>query len=412
MIPALLPHLTVSDFLVFINFFQKPDSLFKKKLQQQFKTKHSFTFSSGRAGIYHILKANKIKNKNILVSAYTCCVVTEAIVQSNNTPVFVDVNKDSFNAQITQSLIKKHQSNLGAVIITNLYGLVNFSDPFFLKKNKKILVILDDALSPYHIKHKPTGLYDYMLISCSARKPFSCLGGGIIFTDKQDKVETLKNYLSKNKLKSNSIKKFKKFILNCLLFLAFQPLIYPFTCLMKRKTWLLQSFFNEKNHDIYKPKPEYFEPMYDFQKRLGINQLKKFNWLTKRRKQIGNQYYRLLKPHFPFIKNYWQLNTSYSHIPFLHPQRDKLADHLAKNRIDTEKYFDYSIPQLIQYKTKGKFLRAQYLANRIINLPIYPGLTEKTIAKIVRKIKIFSLTAFHLVIVGLVLIRQIIVIII
>jgi len=389
MIPALLPHLTISDFLAFINFFQKPGNLFKKKLKQQFKTKHSFTFSSGRAGIYHILKANKIENKNILVSAYTCCVVTEAIVQSNNTPVFIDVDKDSFNAQITPSLIKKHQSNLGAVIVTNLYGLVNYSDPLFLKKNKKILMILDDALSPHHIKHKSTGHYDYMLVSCSARKPFSCLGGGIIFTDKQNRFQTLKKYLSKNKLKSNSIKKFKKFILNCLLFLAFQPLIYPFTCLMKRKTWLLQRFFNEKDHDIFKPKLEYLEPMYDFQKRLGINQLKKFNWLTKRRQKIGNIYYQLLKSHFAFIKKYWKQDTPFSHIPFLHPKRDKLADYLYKNNIDTEKYFDYAIPQIKQYKIKTKFPNAQQLAAQIINLPIQPNLTKKTIIKIVNKIKQF-----------------------
>lgn len=390
MIPALLPHLTITDFLAFINFLQKPDDLFKSKLRQQFKSKYSFTFSSGRAGIYHILKANKIENKNILVSAYTCCVVTEAIVQSNNTPILVDANKDSFNARITPSLIKKHQFNLGAVIVTNLYGLVDFPDPLFLKQNKKILVILDDALSPHHIKHRSTGLYDYMLISCSARKPFSCLGGGIILTDKKDKYEVLTTYLSKNKLKSKPTTTFNRFILSCLLFLAFQPLIYPLVSLIKRKTGLLQSFFNEKDHDIFEPKPEYFEPMHGFQKRLGINQLKKFNWLTKRRKQIGNQYYKLLKPHFPFINDYWQTNTPYSHVPFLHPQRDQLADYLYENNIDTEKYFDYAIPQIKQYKLNANYPHAQQLAAQIINLPIHPGLNKKTISKIVDQIIQFT----------------------
>ena len=92
-IPVLHPHLDWSDVYSFLTLSDSPKCKFEKKLNDQFGYEYSTTFSSGRACIFNILKANKIKNKFVLVTAYTCCVVTEAIVQSGNTPIFVDVEK-------------------------------------------------------------------------------------------------------------------------------------------------------------------------------------------------------------------------------------------------------------------------------------------------------------------------------
>ncbi len=390
MIPVLYPHLTCSDFLAFLGVGKSSSKTFEKKISEKFKCKYSLTFSSGRAGLYHILKANKIQNKFILVPAYTCSVVTEAIVQSGNTPIFIDINTESFNAEITEAQIREHISNLGAIVVTNLYGFTDFSDLDFLKKDRDFLVILDDALSPGHVSQRPAGLYDYVEISCGVRKPFTCLGGGVVFADDEDKFKILQDYTSKNRIRMKPYKKLKMFFLSFLFFFTFRPLLYSFTSLIRRKTTLLSAFFNEKYHDIYKERPEYFEDMCDFQKRVGINQLKKFNSLLDRRREIGNIYYKLLSPHFAWVKSYWKMDILYSHIPFLHPNRDELEIYLLKNKIDTEKYFDYIIPELDQYNTNGKFPNAKHISEQIINLPINMGLSEKTISRIVGKVRQFD----------------------
>ena len=125
MIPALYPHLTWSDFTAFACIGKDRSAAFSNKLNEKFKAKYSLTYSSGRAGIYHILKANNIQNKLVLVTAYTCSVVAEAIVQSGNTPVFVDMKKESFNAEISGAQIKKYNSNprVSSLSLINLISL-------------------------------------------------------------------------------------------------------------------------------------------------------------------------------------------------------------------------------------------------------------------------------------------------
>jgi dTDP-4-amino-4,6-dideoxygalactose transaminase len=391
MIPSLSPHLGISDLAAMFSIGRDAGKTFKEKLKEYFGFKYLLTFSSGRAGLYNILKAHKIQDKDILVSAYTCCVVTEAIVQSGNKPVFIDAHEKSFNAKITESNISKYISNLGAIIVTNLYGFTDFSDVDFIDKDRNFLVILDDALSPDHISQSSKMNYDYVTVSCGVRKPFSCLGGGIAFTQKEEKFRTLKDYVSETRRATKTGQKVSKFIFSLSFFLVFGPAFHFFTSFIRRRTRLLSSFFNERNHDIYKKHPEYYEDMRGFEKRIGINQLKKLHYLFERRKDVGNIYYRLLSEKFEWVKDFWKPDTPYSHIPFLHPRRDGLEKYLLKKGIETEKYFDYSIPQLKQYNATGEYPNAERLAREMINLPIYAGLDKKHITKIIDEINKFNL---------------------
>ena len=196
MIPVLYPYLTWSDLCAFFTIGKNVDNEFEKKLSEKFKVKYSLTFSSGRAGLYHILKSNNIENKKVLVTAYTCCVVTEAISQSGNKIVFIDTNGESFNAEILEENLNKYKSNLGAVIITNLFG---FSDDYkkleFLAKKRNFLVIIDDALSPLDVSQVPKEIFDYIYTSCGVRKPFTCLGGGIVLTNDTEQFKLLYDYV-------------------------------------------------------------------------------------------------------------------------------------------------------------------------------------------------------------------------
>ena len=183
----------------------------------------------------------------------------------------------------------------------------------------------------------------------------------------------------------------KKIItLSLSIFFVFRPFIHSFTSFIRRKTNFLDLFFNEKYNNIYTNRPEYYWDMCDFQKRIGKNQLKKINFLINRRKEIGNLYYKLFSSSYPWVKQYWKVNTPYSHIPFLHPNRNELQEYLLKRGIETEKYFDYMIPELNQYKDDGNYPRAKYLSDNMLNLPINVALSKKTIAKIVATVKEFD----------------------
>ncbi len=196
MIPVLYPWLDGSDLLAFLGLTKKAGDELETVLKAFFGFAYVSTFSTGRAGLFNILKAHQLVGKDVLVPAYTCCVVAEAIVQSGNRPVFLDAAEGSLNASITPDDIARHGSNLGAVIITNLYGITDFSCPAFLDDHqRRFLVIVDDALSPGHIADASRVPYDYITISCGVRKPFTCLGGGVVLTNNHARHVVLQQYV-------------------------------------------------------------------------------------------------------------------------------------------------------------------------------------------------------------------------
>jgi dTDP-4-amino-4,6-dideoxygalactose transaminase len=388
MIPALYPNLTWSDLFSFLSIGRPINLEFEKKLTLKFGIKHAVTYSSGRAGLYHILKAHNLHKKNVLITAYTCCVVTEAIVQSDNLPVFIDTSAGSFNSEILESYL---DNNTGAIVITNIYGLTSsYEKLIFLARRKNIIVIIDDALTPGDIPKAPKDIYDYVYTSCAVRKPFTGLGGGVVFTNDDKQYQLLKAYTNSQRKKLNIFIQSKKFIFSSLFFLVFRPFLFSFTSLMRRKTSLLDSFFSEMNNDIYLLNQDYFFDMCDFQKRIANNQLKKIDRLLDERRKNSNLYFKLLNDHFEWIQYYWPKDIAFSHVPFLHPKRDELEKYLLKNGVDVERYFDYVIPNIDQYNNKDSYPNAEKIAKEILNLPMHVYLTEKHIRKITQLILEFD----------------------
>src|SRR3989338_5273357 len=64
-------------------------------LKKYFSAKHSFVFDSGRSALYFILKSLDLKSGDeVLVQAYTCVVVANAIIHAGGKPIYTDVGND------------------------------------------------------------------------------------------------------------------------------------------------------------------------------------------------------------------------------------------------------------------------------------------------------------------------------
>lgn len=60
--------------------------------------RYAFSFASGRMALYTILEALGIgEGDEVIVPAYTCVVVPNAIIYRGATPVYVDINPATFN---------------------------------------------------------------------------------------------------------------------------------------------------------------------------------------------------------------------------------------------------------------------------------------------------------------------------
>ena len=192
-------------------------NLLEKKFASTFKSKYAISFVNGTATMHAALEAMGIKNGDeVIVPPLTMSSTAFAVLQANATPIFADIDADTF--LIDPNSIKKKISNKTKAIITvALYGLSPDMDKI-KKISKKIKIIEDNAecfLGYY--KNKIVGTKgDCASFSFQSSKHITSGEGGMIITsdknlaDKIRKVQSL-GYMG---LKSGKSKIDKKKLLN------------------------------------------------------------------------------------------------------------------------------------------------------------------------------------------------------
>ncbi len=169
---------------------------------QNFYTGSSvFCFDSGRSALYIALKACELEpGDEVLVQAYTCGVVSNAIVWSGAKPVYVDITTN-FTMDATD-LEKKITQKSKVLIIQHTFGIPADIDALqALAKQHNLLIIEDCA-------HVMGGTYqnqllgtfgDIGMMSFGTEKPVSCGRGGALLTQNSalaQKISALQSSLS------------------------------------------------------------------------------------------------------------------------------------------------------------------------------------------------------------------------
>ena len=169
----------------------------------------------GRTCLFELIKALDIKQKEIIIPAYTCVVVAHAIVKSGNIPVFIDNEKDSFHPKINDYL-KKITKKTAMIIPTHLFGIFqNFKklNNKIKKVNPKIFILLDCAHSflPEKKYHQYIGLNcDGVLFGLNISKLINSYKGGILLlNDKKLFFKMNKNSSTSDLFFSNLLMKFE-----------------------------------------------------------------------------------------------------------------------------------------------------------------------------------------------------------
>ena len=80
----------------------------------------------------------------------------------------------------------------------------------------------------------------------------------------------------------------------------------------------------------------------------------------------------------------------YHQIVIKHRKRDEIANHLAKNEIETMIHYPIPIHKQKQFLLMGKreyFPQAERAAREVISLPVHPYLTKRDLDDIIKAIK-------------------------
>ena len=171
-------------------FRSSKGSIFTRRLEdlfaKTFGSTYALNFVNGTATMHALLEAHGVgPGDEVIVPPLTMSATTFAVLQANATPVFADVESDTFQISAS-SIAERITEKTKAIITVALYGLSPDMDPILdLARGKGILVIEDNAecfLGKY--KGRLVGTLGHAAsFSFQSSKHLTSGEGGMVITD-------------------------------------------------------------------------------------------------------------------------------------------------------------------------------------------------------------------------------------
>jgi len=165
--------------------------------------KHVVSCASGTDALLMVLMAKNVgPGDAVLCPSFTFCATGEAVALAGATPVFVDVDEQTFNmdsASLKRGIATARQRGLKprAVIVVDLFGQSADHDAIGAVAEAEGLFVLDDAAQGFGASYKGRKLGTFGLATATSffpAKPLGCYGdGGAIFTDDDELANTLRS---------------------------------------------------------------------------------------------------------------------------------------------------------------------------------------------------------------------------
>lgn len=340
----------------------KPVKELESSLAEYVGTKHCITCANGTDALTLALKAWNIKEGDaIFVPDFTFFASAEVISLEGATPVFVDVDADTFNMDVKslevaiEKTIKEGKLLPKVIITVDLFGLPANYPEIRKVADKYNLLILEDGAQGFggSINGKMACSFgDISTTSFFPAKPLGCYGdGGAVFTDNDEWAEII------NSLKVHGKGSFK----------------YDNVRIgMNSRLDTLQAAILKVKFDAFKN--------YEVE---DVNKAAKL--YTENLKEI------VKTPIIP--EGYYSSWAQYTITLKNREQRDGLQSYLKEQGIPSMVYYPKPMHGQTAYKNlgydKGSLPVTENLCETVLSLPLHPYIKEDEIDKVVNAIKDF-----------------------
>ncbi len=348
----------------------------EQNLQNLFGVSSATTFDSGRSSLQIALEVLGVKSGDeVLVQAYTCCVVSNAIIWTGATPIYVDIT-DQFNMDAAD-LEKKITSKSKVLIIQHTFGIpANLSALMKIAQKYNLKVIEDCAHVMGSLYNgKMLGTYgDIGMLSFGTEKPISAGRGGALITSNKTLATAIQE--AQKRLPPTSTAQILQQLLTFKLFFVSKPLYNIFIgkilLAIFKKTKLLSRII-EPSEKRGQTAPHYPTQFPNSLAEIALHQLKHLQTFNDHRRETSRTY--LAQIQNPQII----ISEGLSGLPLLRlPLRvknpRKLHQMAQKEGILLGDWYNTVIApkdaDIFQMKyTAGSCPKAEQLASESINLP-------------------------------------------
>lgn len=162
--------------------------------------KHAIACSSGTDALLLALMALDIKaGDEVITTPFTFIATAEMIAFIGAKPVFVDIDENTYNIDVTK-IEEKITSKTKAIMPVSLFGQIADMDKINTISKKYKLKVIEDAAQSFGAEYqgqKSCSLSDIGCTSFFPAKPLGCYGdGGAIFTNDDELAEKIRIILN------------------------------------------------------------------------------------------------------------------------------------------------------------------------------------------------------------------------
>ena len=319
------------------------------ELEQFLNTPHVALYTNGHLALENVIAAFDFpKGGEVITTPFSFASTTHAIVRNGLTPVFCDVNSVDYTMDVTK-IEELITDKTCAIVPVHVYGNVCDADEIQRIADKHNLKVIYDAAHAFGVTYNGVNvanLGDASMFSFHATKVFNTIEGGAVTFADDNFVQLL------NDLKNFGIRGAEK--------VAFVG-------------------GNAK--------------MNEFQAAMGICNLRHIDEEIAKRKSAVEHYRERLSgvDGITICQEQEGVISNYAYFPVVFDgykyTRDDVFALLAEENIVARKYFyplinDYDCYKDLITADSAKTPVAKYVADRVLTLPLYAGLSTEEIDKI------------------------------
>ncbi len=326
----------------------------EEKLCEYLGVKYISLFANGTLALVTAIQALELKGE-VITTPFSFVATTHALWWNNITPVFVDIEPDTFTPD-PEKIEAAITPRTTAILPVHVYGYPCRVEQIEKIARKHGLKVLYDAAHTFGATYKGQSICsfgDMSILSFHATKVFNTFEGGAIVcqsAEMKEHIDNLKNFG------------------------------------FRGETTVVEPGINAK--------------MNEFQAALGLLQLNHVGDAIERRKEIAENYREGLKniAGISFLNDLPDVKHNYSYFPVLvnkdayGKSRDDLYEFLREKEIFARRYFFPLISHFPPYSGLNSsnpinLMQANKISENILCLPIYPDLNLEVVDTIINYIR-------------------------
>jgi len=372
-LPFAVPHITQAEIDEVVDTLRNgwlttgpKTKRFEREFARKVDAPYAVAVNSATAAMHLALDAIGLQpGDEVIVPVYTFTASAEVIIYFRARPVFVDVDPVTCNLNPVR-LEKCITPRTRAIIVVHIAGLPAEMDSILSIARAHNLPVIEDAAHAFPTRYRGRmigSMGDLTAFSFYATKTLSTGEGGMLTTANAEYAERA----SMQSLHGIS-----------------------------RDAWKRYSAEGSWYYEVIQAGYKY--NMTDIAAALGLHQLARCDWLLERRQTIAKRYTEVFSqwpelvtpPDPPHVEHAWHLYMLRLQLDRLTITRDAFIQELARANIGTSVHF---IPLHLHpfYRetcqlVPGDFPVALDIYQRVISLPIYPGMSDDDVEDVIAAI--------------------------